>query len=232
MTSDQEVFHRAKAAVISVGEGRGFLIERCSKQFIITAAHCLPMDCEWDVILPYTPREGYTEERTYRKLLASLDGEPAISAECLFVDLVADIAVLGRPDGQIYFEEANAFDQLVESATPIEITDASKGEQAWLLSVDGEWFPCGTSRSTANQPIWLDDAEGGIKSGMSGSPIVSPDGEAFGILCISSSFGEQDRKAATKGRLIPLVQSLPGWLLYSHSDQKQKRPKSYFSDAA
>jgi hypothetical protein len=33
-------------------------------------------------------------------MLGPLDGEPSIWAECLFVDVIADLAVLGPPDKQ------------------------------------------------------------------------------------------------------------------------------------
>jgi hypothetical protein len=77
------------AAVITVGGGRGFVV---NDECVITAAHCLPH-------LPPCCTASYPEERTYAKLLALLGGEPAIPAECRFADPVGDIAVLGAPDG-------------------------------------------------------------------------------------------------------------------------------------
>ncbi len=43
---------------------------------------------------------SYTEERTYRDLVGPLGRKRAVCAECLFVDPVADIALLGPPDSQ------------------------------------------------------------------------------------------------------------------------------------
>ena len=81
--------------VVKIGKGRGFVIE--SQTFmvgrvIVTAAHCLPR---------WPPRHGAsrTEERTF-VLLGPFDAAPTIPVECLLVDPVADIAVLGEPDGQ------------------------------------------------------------------------------------------------------------------------------------
>ena len=46
-------------------------------------------------------------------------------AECLFVDPIADIAVLGRPDDQAFPVEFLAYDELVESLTPLAVADAT-----------------------------------------------------------------------------------------------------------
>jgi hypothetical protein len=113
------------SAVVKVGDGRGFIIrhrvkirpskipglrmrkfsERC---LVVTASHCLPK-------LPPACSASYEEERSFR-LLGTLDGKPNILAECLFVNPVADIAVLGAPDGQTFFDEAAAYDELTEDA--------------------------------------------------------------------------------------------------------------------
>jgi hypothetical protein len=78
----------AKDAVIAVGDGRGFLIEHApGPHRVITAAHCLPH-------LPPAHPWSYEQERSYLNLLGSLGGKPSIAAECLFVDPIADIAVL------------------------------------------------------------------------------------------------------------------------------------------
>jgi hypothetical protein len=76
-------------AIIKVGDGRGFLVAAGPRigRCVITAAHCLPH-------LPPPHPASYTAERTYTKLLGGLDEECAIWAECLFVDPVADVAVL------------------------------------------------------------------------------------------------------------------------------------------
>jgi len=61
----------AKRAVISVGKGRGFIIEttlhnRFPVRLIVTAAHCLPH-------LPPALAIAGSEERTYAGLLSRLD---------------------------------------------------------------------------------------------------------------------------------------------------------------
>src|ERR1700730_11017654 len=85
---------------------------------------------------------SYLEERTYGALLAILDREPAICAECLFADPIADIAVVGSPDNQELGDEADAYEALVESVTPIAIAEAPEKGRAWLLSLEQKWFQC------------------------------------------------------------------------------------------
>jgi len=101
------------ACVVRVGDGRGFICEyRISteglprlrtarwrkflvRRVIMTAAHCLRN-------LPPAHPFSNTEERTFPKLISTLDGSRKdIWVECLYADPVADIAVLGQPDGQV-----------------------------------------------------------------------------------------------------------------------------------
>jgi len=37
-----EKYEKAKSAVITVGSGRGFVIEHGHDRYVVTAAHCLP----------------------------------------------------------------------------------------------------------------------------------------------------------------------------------------------
>src|SRR5208282_2594949 len=89
--------------------GRGFVAETGGQTLIVTAAHCLPN------LPPGMGGGALTEELTYANILGQLGEEPTAWAECLFVDPVADLAVLGSPDGQELFEEAAAYEALVES---------------------------------------------------------------------------------------------------------------------
>jgi hypothetical protein len=108
----------------------------------------------------------------------------------LFVDPVADIAVLGEPDCQDLYEAFEAYEDLLASMTPLSIADApAQGEEliklpygdesmkcatpgygtAQILSLDGGWFECAVKR----WGMWLSvEDESLVKAGMSGSPIV------------------------------------------------------------
>jgi hypothetical protein len=149
---------KAKTAVLTVGDGRGFVVESLSNRVVITAAHCLPRP----------PCFGRADQ--YKAMCANvlgpLDQKPTVWAECLFADPIADIAVLGEPDAGSWSKESKAYDELVEPipplksiaslrsieqvksalrrnyVTPLRIADAPEEGHAWLLSLEGEWFQC------------------------------------------------------------------------------------------
>ena len=184
---------------VSPDSGRGFVVATERECYVITAAHCLPR-------LP-VPHPWATEERTYRNQSGRSGTKPCVWAECVFVDPVADIAVLAQPDGQELFEEYEAFDELVKSATPLQIATCLPRfeSQAFLFSLDNDWFPC---KAIGHRRLCIKDAGKGILGGMSGSPILNHEGAAIGVV----SCGSDDRP--TEGGPHPrLDYNLPGWLL-------------------
>jgi hypothetical protein len=169
-------------------------------RLIVTAAHCLPF-------FPPCLGASYTEERTYPALLAPIGNEPAVCAECLFADPIADIAILGSPDNQESFEQAQAYEELVDAASSLPIVDAPEKGQGWLLSLDCEWFPCIVGYiKWVDGPLLITNAAQLIVGGMSGSPVVSGDGSAIGIVCLG---GNTDKNINNPR----LMRDLPGWLL-------------------
>jgi hypothetical protein len=197
--------HRAEwtKAVLRVGDGRGY---------VITAGHCLPQ-------LPPCHGASYTEERTY-KLLGRIGEEPAVCAEIVFVDPIADLAVLGEPDGQELYQEWEAFNALVGASTPLPIggveltrepiTLPSSGEvipgppegkeRGCMLSITGEWFACEVR--ALSRTLVIENAAQRIAAGMSGSPIVTEAGIAVGIVCLNAP-----------GPNPHLAKALPAWLV-------------------
>jgi hypothetical protein len=223
-------------SVIRVGDGRGFVVEDSRGfRYVITAAHCLPF---------FPPCHGFsdTHEGTYENLLARLGEQPSVWCECVFVDPIADIAVLSAPDNQELAEQAEAYEALVEddAITPFTIaeppskpiaeqvaslTGIGVGEEeamrecgACLLSLEGEWFPCKV-RHYPNGMLMIHDAAPGIMGGMSGSPIITEGGKAIGIVCIGSEVHPEDDGTErldrpTEGGPNPrLMGNLPGWFL-------------------
>ena len=195
-------------AVVKVGGGRGFVMELAEPNpvtdeltiqgIIITAAHCLPH-------LPPAP----AHETTY-SILGLLDGkgEPTIKTECLFVDPVADLAVLGSPDDQVFAgTDLDAWYNLMENTNALTLKTGKIGEEpmsAWLLSLDGTWHPCTVKRIGRNG-LSIENAMHGIVGGMSGSPILSDTGRVIGL--VSNSGGGPDDKVHTEGG------PSPSWLI-------------------
>ena len=64
------IIERLKSGVITVGDGRGFVVEGAGERLVITAAHCLPF-------LPPTRSSLGLEARTYGPLLAPVEKRPA-----------------------------------------------------------------------------------------------------------------------------------------------------------
>src|SRR5215469_13553364 len=168
------------AGVITAGSGRGFVVEGAGERLVITAAHCLPF-------LP--PAQSFFEpkERIFGPLIARLGDEPRACAVCRFVDPIADIAVLGLPANP----HADEYKALMEAATAFPIADALRNPvNFWvpgrLLSLDGRrWFSC-TVRHFGG-PLWITHAAEGIRSEMSGSPIVTEIGTAIGVVCTAAA---------------------------------------------
>ena len=201
-------------AVVTVGDdgGRGFVIEldqdRFYNRYIITAAHCLPE----------LPDPHPWAEKTFLNLVGPLGAEPTIPANCEFVDVVRDLAVLGMPDNQ-EIEEADKFEDLLDRAATLRIgglhhvrDDEIEAESdALLLALDGRWFPCKVW--SKGYGLWIRDAAESIRGGMSGSPILTPEGTAIGVVSVSrGEFGEME--AHREGGPQPeLSVHLPGWIL-------------------
>jgi hypothetical protein len=200
-------FDQATTAIVIVGEGRGFVVEAEDNRFVITAGHCLPF------VPPCAPF-SYTEERTYPNLLGPLGSTtPTVWAECCFVDPVADVAVLGEPDNQALSDQSAAYNDFVEQAVPLPVSDLldpTHYELGWLLSLQCEWFQCSVGHD--GRGLWVREATKGIVGGMSGSPILAEDGRAVGVV---STAGERDEdEQYTEGGPNPrLAVHLPGWLL-------------------
>jgi hypothetical protein len=206
---------KPKGTVLSVGEGRGFVVEHRGEHLVVTASHCLP----W---LPSGFGIAYSEEHVYRNMLGPVGSAPIVACECLFINPIADVAVLGVPDTQTFSEEADPYRALLEYATPFRITEAPENGRGFLLSLEGEWFGCQVEwMKRIDGPLWVSKLAQSIEGGMSGSPIVSENGNAIGI--VAASVMEKGKDAATDefGASNPrLTRDLPLWLLRTQTGRK------------
>jgi hypothetical protein len=177
---------RAAKAILRVGDGRGFIVEHRSRRsvggqqwtqsqrLVITAAHCLPGR------LPRAASFFSGWERTYQRLLGPLGRKrPQVPAECVFIDPIADIAVLGSPDDQGLWEEAEAYDALIEPRPALRAGAISDATPVWVMRLDGYWM-----RLTVNESggaLWHEHSEVPTEGGMSGSPIINAAGLVVGV---------------------------------------------------
>ncbi len=204
--------------VVKVGKGRGFIIEHLVKFYyparafvrhrvVVTAAHCLQE-------LPPAHAMPNCEERTYEKLLGSLDGgKTEVWAECLFVDPIADIAVLGCPDNQQLGDEADAYHELTDNVPVLRIDDARSG-RGWVLSLDGHWVR--TTLEVFSGPDGMVLSIDPTEAGMSGSPVLNDTGRAVGVVVVGQetvSTANGERRNERAGPQPMLMRNLPGWLL-------------------
>jgi hypothetical protein len=205
-----------KGTVITVGKGRGFVVEHRGEYLVVTASHCLP----W---LPSGFGIAYSEEHVYRNMLGPLNSPPTVACECLFINPIADVAVVGVPDTQTYSDEAEGYRALLEYATPFRITDAPEKARGFLLSLEGEWFGCRVRwMEKSDGPLWVTKPAQAIEDGMSGSPIVSETSNAIGIVATSVMENEKDAATDEFGASNPrLMRDLPLWLLRTQTVQKQ-----------
>lgn len=213
-------FDNLIGSVVKVGDGRGFIVaegdERImdgGKSYVITAAHCLPF-------LPTPHLARYLPEEIYPDLIGPLGAEPDITAACVFVDPMADIAVLGPPDNQAMSDECDQYEAFLSTLPPFDIAappprgrlrmSSNKDAEppAWrrlgevsfpgrVMALEAQWIDCNVRR--LDGPLLI-EPEALAKSGMSGSPLVSATGAALGVVSTGNS-------AAV------LVDGLPGWLL-------------------
>jgi hypothetical protein len=212
---------RLTAAVLTVGDGRGFVSCIRRQNVVVTAAHCLPR-------LPEPGRASEIKDRTFANILGRLGEEASVWAECLYADPVADLAVLGPPDGQELWNEHAAYEALVGGGDlPIATVKLSRQKHLghateWrgfgeLLALDGEWFFAAlvAGRAVAGPP-WLrvEDMRRPIVEGMSGSPIVVGK-RAIGIVTYSIETMDQTNPnlVGLESREPLLCYELPRWML-------------------
>jgi len=141
------MIEKLTSGVITVGHGRGFVVEGAGGRLVITAAHCLSF-------LPPALSSLGLDARVFGPLLAPRGEAPRACATCRFVDPIANIAVLGSPDAS----QADDYKELVSTATALPIGDCDRHPvnfwaPARLLSSDGRWVSC-TIRHVGG-PLWI-----------------------------------------------------------------------------
>lgn len=233
--------HLNPACVLKVGHGRGFIIEHRVKiskapplpkdlkhisqtrvqfyfmkhRLVLTAAHCLPQFPKLGL--------GALDEwaRHYKGLLGSLDGKTKdVWAECLFVDPVGDVAVLGTPDTQELGDQADAYASLTGDGADVGLVEdvpflqigTPRSGRGWVLSLDGRWVQSRLDVSSyiGRTSLGIDPTE----PGQSGSPVLNDAGEAVGLISSGHESTSKSGKPENHRACQPiLTHNLPGWLV-------------------
>ena len=189
-------------------EAASAVLERAQRLEVRERSHQGAAHCIADALLangapglPLCDPARDAEDGTYTALLAPLGAKPTVWAACLFVDPIADIAVLGQPDNQALSAEADAYDALMASTGRLTIADApAQGRElvtgfgddrfehftpgeglAWVLSLEGHWREGRVERRGGCLSF---NPRNFFVGGMSGSPIVDANGAAIGVVSV------------------------------------------------
>jgi hypothetical protein len=206
-----DVIDRADRATVVVGRGRGFVVDRAGARLVITAAACLPH-------LPSSNIDPFVDQRSFSNLLAPLRGQPCVCAQCLFVDPVSNLAVMGPVEGEGLIAEVRDYEALMQSVGTLQIGHVQGDTSASFMLRDRGWVQC-TISYRGRGPLWVRDAAAVLKGSMPGSPIITNEGFAIGIVASAEDEGSGAPQPA-------LADHLPGWLLRDLSLMDRARPSA------
>lgn len=168
---------RIEAATVRLTEkgGCGVLVEG---GLIFTAAHCLDLATNGDVALG-----EYQVQR-----IETANGKELL-AELQFADLATDLAVLGAPDDNAFFEESESFREFCDVTAGAKICNwnpkSSKNYEVHILTHRREWI-AGTTECVKPEATRIIVATNErIESGTSGSAVVAATGELIGVVSLS-----------------------------------------------
>ncbi len=177
-----EAKRRAEEATVGLPDrsGQGVLVPG---GLVLTAAHCIAFETTGGMAL--TGGDEYLERVKPRT-------GGAIRLRVVAVEPVADIAVLGAPDGQILHADASAFESFVAATTPVSLSaddfESETGVEVHVLTGDRAWVPGRAKRHGFGPPdgvAWI-YAASRIERGTSGGPVVNEAGELVGLVSWSS----------------------------------------------
>jgi Trypsin-like peptidase domain len=205
---------RVRAATVSLPDkgGQGVLVPG---GFVLTAAHCVEWSGDGAMVLgdPY---------------VASV--EPKVGASFKLsvyaVDPVADIAVLGGPDNQIFSDYADAFESFCEATAPVHIRAdnirVNAPVSANVLSHKDTWIKAtatrhGTSFTLLGPSLFI-EARSSIEAGTSGGPVVDDAGRLIGIVSTAGGTSDETRE----GTMPRPHLALPAWV-WRRVDAAQRR---------
>ena len=166
-------------------QGQGVLV---AGGLILTAAHCVESYNEGGMVLG---DHCFETIKTKSGL--------TFKAGTLAVEPVADIAVLGSMDNQVFPEDSEALEDFVEQTSPARLLLGDPVQHEWfpacVLSHRGSWIPGKYGRfglysayPAARACISI-ETDAPIEGGTSGGPVVDDNGELLGVVSWGNTFG-------------------------------------------
>jgi hypothetical protein len=136
-----------------------------------------------------------------------------VIANTVAVEPVSDLAVLGCPDDQVLFAEAEVFDAFCERITPLRLHRRPlipfKPFPVWIRTHLKTWVPATATYHRSNAQFSYRTTSK-IIGGTSGGPIVNRAGELVGIVSHSTERPVAGEYCAA----APLLSlALPAWVL-------------------
>jgi hypothetical protein len=157
--------------------------------FVLTAAHCVHHYNSGGMVLG---------DFCLEKVRAA-DGTRHL-AQVYAVEPVTDIAALGEPDNQAFYNESDAFEAFVAGRAPVPLLagDAPAWREAfpvWVYGRGSQWFGATATRygrphDESPPSLGLEFDRGrALKAGDSGSPVVDSAGRLVGVASHGGIFG-------------------------------------------
>jgi hypothetical protein len=168
--------------------------------FILTAAHCI----NWELTGGMTLGDYFLEkvECGGREFLASV----------FAVEPVNDIAVLGEPDNQALSEEADLFQEVMESVQPVPLNleefELFEEFPAFIFTHKGNWLKAQAQQCREKSGNFALSSPMQIEGGTSGSPIVDTEGKLLSLVSWAS-----ETKGPCRGSGPRPQWALPRWVL-------------------
>jgi hypothetical protein len=179
------------------GNGQGVLV---SGGIVLTAAHCIGWSAERGMA-PGDRRLVTIEPRYGTRLRLSV----------LALEPVADVAALGAPDGQVFPDDAEAFEAFCYMTRPVTVRTADVGSEdgptrVHVLTHHGAWIEGTAARYGEPDTVSVCvKAQSKIEGGTSGGPILDEAGHLVGVV----SWGSED---ALDGMMPRPHLALPVWV--------------------
>jgi hypothetical protein len=190
------IFPKVEKATVTLTKkgGQGILIRN---QMILTACHCLDYSTTGDMALG----EYFIEEIITHKGI--------LKVSPIFLDPVADIAVLGGLDGQEFYEEFTQFEEFCRNTPPVKICrnrlEIGEKFRIFIYTHKKKWITGFAGLGIhGSHMLWVKSDEA-IKGGTSGSGIINEKGELVGVVSWTS---EMDYSGSAPRPLL----SLPVWV--------------------